>query len=235
MNTESSTEATAISVLTQQALTPWSVTAGTIYTALSNRGGIEAIDTEKFLSHPCCAKGTVTVANAASFVAYVNRHVLPGTEVYAHTSTSKVVAIINGHGGSGSKAGWSDHRLELILEHTKPWLEWHTIDGIWLKQIEFAEFIEARTLDVIEPGHARLIEIATTFEAKKNADFTSAVRLDSGAVQFGYNEIVAAKVGQKAASKFRSEYSLRYVPASVARYARYGHNSDIVYLAMVHA
>src|SRR6218665_2638733 len=137
MNTESSTEATAISVLTQQALTPWSVTAGTIYTALSNRGGIEAIDTEKFLSHPCCAKGTVTVANAVSFVPYVNLHVLPRTEVYAHTSTLKVVTIINGHGGSGSKAGWSDHLLEIILVLTNPWLEWDTIDGIWLKQIEF--------------------------------------------------------------------------------------------------
>jgi|SRR6218665_257164 len=212
MNTESSPETTAIAVLAQQALTPQPVTVGTVYTALSDRGGIEIIDTEKFLPHPCRVKGTFTVTDAASFVAYVNRHVLPGTEVYAHTSTSKVVAVINGHEGSGSKAGWSDHRLELILEHSKPWLEWLTTDGTWLNQIEFAEFIEDRALDVIEPDHARLIEIATTFEAKKNADFTSAVRLNSGAVQFGYSETVAAKVGQKGSIEIPKRIQLAIRP-----------------------
>ncbi|MFF1876041.1 DUF2303 family protein, partial [Kitasatospora herbaricolor] len=69
-----------------------------------------------------------------------------------------------------------------------------------------------RALDVVEPDHATLIEIATTFEAKQKADFGSAVRTDSGAVQFAYTETVAAKAGQKGTLEIPKQLRLALRP-----------------------
>lgn len=199
---ETASEAATIAALAVTGIEPRELDAGTIYAVADGRDGVKVIDTDDFADAPRHAKANRTITDAASFVAYVNRHRTPGTEVYAHTSASSVIAVIDSHEGSDAPAGWEKHKLTLALEKTKAWEAWMASDlgqnsRSWFTQQEFAEFIEDRALDVIEPDHATLIEIATTFEAKSKADFGSAVRLDSGAIQFEYTETVAAKAGQK--------------------------------------
>src|SRR5690606_15598320 len=82
----------------------------------------------------------------------------------------------------------------------------------WMDQQQFAEFIEDRALDVLEPDHARLIELATKFEATTKVEFGSAVRLDTGEVQFQYTETVGAKKGAKDQIEFPKELKLGLRP-----------------------
>lgn len=212
------TEAEAIARIAQQAEGAAELEAGMVYALLDGNGGIRIADTDSYAETPRRASGKRVVLDAASFVAYVNRHVTAGTEVYADTPNSTVRAVIDSHeGGAAGEPGWQGHKLDLSLEHTKAWNAWVGHDlgqnsRAWFGQQEFAEFIEDRALDVVEPDHGALVDIATTFEAKQKADFASAVRTDSGAVQFAYTETVAAKAGQKGTLEIPKVFRLALRP-----------------------
>lgn len=179
------------------------IATGEVYLVRDEEGGLSLIDSDLYAPKPRHAVASRVVTDAESFVKYVNRHVGPGTEVFAHTSSSSVVAIIDSHEASdGFGPGWQKHKLTLTLEHTKAWLAWAEKDlGTnprgWMDQQTFAEFIEDRALDVVEPDHARLIELATKFEATTKVEFGSAVRLDNGEVKFEYTETVGPRKGNK--------------------------------------
>lgn len=212
-----STEAATVADLAQQAIAPERVDPGEVYTVAAGDGSVRIVDTDAYAETPRHASASRTVTDAPSFVAYVNRHRRPGTEVYAHTLSSAVVAIIDSHEGTDQANGWQKHRLTLGLEHTKAWLAWTALDlgqnpKAWLDQQQFAEFIEERALDVVEPDHARLIELATKFEATTKVEFGSAVRLDNGEVKFEYSETVGPRKGNKGAIDLPKELKLGLRP-----------------------
>ncbi|MDQ0894457.1 DUF2303 family protein [Agromyces ramosus] len=211
------TEAGVVADLAQQAIAPSGLDLGEVYALPDGHGGVRIADTDQYAETPRRPQGKRVVLDAASFVAYVNRHVTAGTEVYADTPNSTVRAVIDSHEGGAGEPGWQSHKLDLSLEHTKAWRAWVEHDlgqnpRGWFGQQEFAEFIEDRALDVVEPDHGALIDIATTFEAKQKADFASAVRTDSGAVQFAYTETVAAKAGQKGTLEIPKVFRLALRP-----------------------
>lgn len=203
--------------LAQAAAEPTEIEPGKIYTIAQRGGGTKVIDTDEFAAHPRRTAGMRRVTNAESFVRYIERHGLPSTEVYAHLSSSSVVGIIDSHEGSEKPAGREKHRVVLDLEHSKEWIAWNALDlgqnpGGWMSQVDFAEFIEARALDVHDPDHATLIEIATTFEAKRSAEFSSSTRLDNGDIKFDFTEQTAAKAGQKGSLEIPKSLKLALRP-----------------------
>ncbi|MFJ3393923.1 DUF2303 family protein [Leifsonia aquatica] len=211
------TEASAVANIAVQGVEPKAVEVGRAYAVPDGRGGVKIIDTDAYAEAPRHTEADRRVNDAASFVAYIDRHGTPATEVYAHQLSSSVVAIIDSHLGAYQDGGRQKHTLTLVLEHTKAWAAWAERDlGTnprgWFDQQEFAEFIEDRALDVREPDHARLIEAATKFEAVKNVDFGQATRLDNGEVQFQYTETVGAKKGTKDALEFPKELKLALRP-----------------------
>lgn len=173
---------------------------GTVYAIPDGPGKYRITDTDTYAAHPRHRSAARRLGTAASFVDYVNRHRQEGTEVYAHAATSTLIAILDSHAApltESGEAGWQKHTAELLLETTPSWKAWESHDGGWMSQEEFAEFVEERALDIRDPDHATLADIATTFEATKSADFASGTRLQSGAVRFEYVETVAARSGQK--------------------------------------
>lgn len=173
------------------------VDAGEVYLVRDGEGGIRAIDTDEYGATPRHVKASRVVTDAASFANYVNRHKTDGTEVYAHTNTSTVVAVIDSHEGTGAEPGWQKHQLTLALEKSKSWLAWEAVDGKLLDQATFADFLDDRWSDVRDPDPAVMIDLATTFQAKTKVDFDSGVRMDSGEVKLTYAETVTARAGQK--------------------------------------
>lgn len=217
VSTNADTEASAIANIAVQGVEPHPVEPSDLYAVPDGKGGVKVIDTDAYGESPRRAHAKRTVTDAESFVRYLTRHSTPGTEVYADTAASKVVAVIDSNEGTGAPAGWQAHRLDLSLEHTKAWKAWSANDlGLnpsgWFDQQDFAEFIEDRALDVQDPDHATLIELATKFEATKSVEFGSAIRLDTGEVQFQYTETVGAAKGAKNAIEFPKELKLAIRP-----------------------
>lgn len=196
---DTKTEAAVVAELADQAAENQrvAVSVGEVYLVRGDEGQLRVVDTDDYAQHPRHKEAKRSVTDAASFVAYVNRHADDHTEVYAHTNTSKVIAVIDSHDESTGDPGWQKHRVSLDLEHSKQWLAWKNADGKLLAQDEFADFIDDQWNDVIDPEPARMIDIARTFQAHTKVNFESVIRDTSGDVKLSYIEDTAAKAGQK--------------------------------------
>lgn len=139
-------------------------------------------------------KGSVALTIPASLTQYVNRHKVPGTEMFADWRQRKVVAVLNDHDTDGP--GWGDHRAVLTLVPTPEWMRWTAHDNKYLSQVEFAEHIIDTTADVVDPSAADLLEMAETFEATKQVNFRSGSRLKDGQRQLNYVETIEAQAGR---------------------------------------
>lgn len=187
------TEAETVASITAQAIAPFPIEPGTVYTIATEDGGVRIVDTDSYAAVPRQTTGQRKVSDAQSFVAYLEKHGLPQTEVYADTENSKIVAIVDSHRGAGAEPGWQAHRLTLELQHTKSWLAWTKHDGTWFGQTDFAEFIEQRATDVIEPAAGDLMSLAQNFYMTKGVEYESASRLSDGQTTLVYKEKVATR------------------------------------------
>ncbi|MGN8024724.1 DUF2303 family protein [Microbacterium sp. 22242] len=196
---DTKTEAAVVAELADQAAENQrvSIAVGEVYLVRGAEGELRVVDTDAYAEHPRHKEAKRSVTDAKSFVEYVNRHGGPGSEVYAHTNTSKVVAVLDSHEGAERDPGWQKHRISLDLEHSKQWIAWKAADGKLFPQDEFADFIDDQWNDVIDPEPARMIDIARTFQAHTNVNFESAIREQSGDVNLSYIEDTKAKAGQK--------------------------------------
>lgn len=151
--------------------------------------------------HPRRKTGTVHVQDAASFVAYLEKHRLPCTEVYADLARESLVGVINAHEESTpdeaaeNNAGRGDHRVSLELLPTEEWKVWTANDKKPLDQQRFAEHLEDNAADVVDPDSATMLEIASSLVATTGVDFKGAIRLDSGQVKVRYEETTSARAG----------------------------------------
>lgn len=186
-------------------------------------GQLQVVDLEqhadRYRDRPRRKTGTYTVHDAPSFVAYLNKHALPETEVWADTTRAGLVAVINAHEGcnapvgeNGPEAGWGDHRLNLNLKPTDAWTAWTQHDGKLLDQNTFAEHIETRVIDIVRPTGADMLELAQTFQATIGVSFESSKLLSSGQRQLEYRESVDAKAGRRGQLEIPKDFEIGLSP-----------------------
>lgn len=141
---------------------------------------------EDFLPKPLRKKVSLRMRDEKSFVAYFNLHKTEASQIYGQVDPPKLVGVLDDNGATEN--GWREHTVAYDCPLSRQWKAWLDKDGKPQTQGEFANFIERNLLDIIEPSCAEMLEISRSFEAKKKVDFKSAVRLDNGQVQFGYEE-----------------------------------------------
>jgi uncharacterized protein YfdQ (DUF2303 family) len=157
---------------------------------------VQVVSLEPWRQHPARLKGTVHFDQPASLEAYVNEFKETGTtRLYASIVAGQVVALFNDD--EPTEAQWRDHRAELALVRTPEWCRWREQDGRMDTQVAFAEFLELNMRNVVDPDAATLIEIARSFTASSEVAFRSAHDLQSGEIQFAYDEQVTATAGDK--------------------------------------
>lgn len=196
LDTRGVSDSAVVAELAEAATEPAALEPGTVYAVSKGHGNIEILSTDAYAERPRRAESVRTVHDAASFNGYFIRHKKDESEVWADTVNSTVVGIIDAH-GPASGPGWEKHRVNLVLEKTKPWLAWTQHDGHWFDQLDFAEFIDQRAIDVVSPGHLELVEMAQHFQAHRNVEFKSSERAADGQIQLNYEETVEARAGQR--------------------------------------
>lgn len=179
-------------------------------------GHVEKIDLRAELApydeRPARKRGTFAVHDADSFVAYLSKHALPNTEVWADATAAKVVGVVNAHSGGKDVAGWGDHRVTFAAAETDAWRAWAARDGQLLSQSDFAELIEERSVDIIRPSAADMLELAQTFEATIGVRFESSKLLSSGERVLEYREQVDAKAGRAGKLEIPKDFELALIP-----------------------
>jgi uncharacterized protein YfdQ (DUF2303 family) len=170
-------------------------------------------DLERLQEHPNRQTGRVALTDADSFVSYVNRYRDEnGTTIWSNVDNGTVTAVLNDHEQVADTAGWADHRATLQLKLTDDWKFWAQHDGKLLNQTAFAEHLEEGALNIKTPSAADMLEIASTFQAKRGVAFKSSTRLQSGEVGLQYEETIAAKVGAKGTIEVPESFTLALQP-----------------------
>ena len=173
---------------------------------------------EKLAPHPRRKVGTVHVQDAESFIGYLAKHGLPESEVFADLARMALVGVVNAHQeavydeAQPNKAGHGDHRVALELVNTDAWNAWTGNDKKAMTQQAFAEFIEDRANDVVDPDAATMLEIAQSLIATTGVDFKSAHRLSDGQVKFQYEETTTARAGQQGDIEIPGSFAIAISP-----------------------
>lgn len=155
---------------------------------------VELLDIEKHLPTPRRVRQQVRLDTPKSFAEYVNAFQVDGqTRIFADVEKRLVVARIDWHepsdaSGEDATPSWATHSATMTAAYSDPFGAWLEIDGRWLAQREFAEFLEDRAGDAVAPDPADLMEVASRFEAVRKAEFTSVVNVHTNERQFKYQE-----------------------------------------------
>lgn len=206
--TETITTATAevVERLTREAVEPHQVEPG-LYLAPDGSRVIDVRDQiQRTKDHPRRKTGAVTLTQHDSFTAYLAKHALPETELWADIDKDRVVAVINAHGGSADhtirdegRAGWGDHRATLQLVTTQDWRDWTDKSGVLMSQVDFAEFVEQHLPNFVRPAAADMLELAQTIKGHTKVSFESSKRVKSGETAIEWREETTAAAGKKGA------------------------------------
>lgn len=190
---------------------PAELTPGKFY-VFNTPSGIADVDLTgpEHTGIPPRKKGTTTVRDSASFLAYWGKHADDDSEVYADAERLTVTAVLDAHTAGAPR--WSGHRLTLALRQTEAWQQWIRNDGQLLGQEAFAEFLEDHLPELLEPSAAEMLEIAQSFQAASKVDFQSATRLSSGQRQFQYVETQSTKAGQRGELNVPETFTVGLVP-----------------------
>lgn len=194
-----STEADAIINAARMGAEPSILDLGEYHIVPTANGDVRVFDLtgDEYRAQPRRKAGTVTVCDVPSFLAVYGKHASSDAEVFADRSRGTVTAILDAHTGYGGAPQWQGHRVVLQLKHTDAFNAWAAVNGKLMAQNAFAEFIEDRRADIIEPTAADVLELAQTFQATTKVDFKSSTILKSGQRQLSYVESIAASAGQR--------------------------------------
>lgn len=141
------------------------------------------LDLEGFKANPRRKKGTITVFDPASFIAYFNFHKAPESVIFA--DGDNIVGILNHHGEQD--AGWGDHRVTLQLKLHSEWQAWiHLAGQGYMEQEDFANHLDLYQNNIASPSAGEVLDIAKALQITANASFEKMIRNGDGTVQFHY-------------------------------------------------
>lgn len=149
---------------------------------------------------PARKRGTVTLHQLDSLLAFVNTHKEAGTQIIvdADYAANRVnfKAVINGH--TGSEPGFSDYFALYSPVKTVDWSNWLGSNGKKMNQEDFARFLQDNIASIAEqnpadehrayPAAAALLEFASNLEMTSTVKFRSGTKVQNGQVQFEYIE-----------------------------------------------
>lgn len=181
-------------------------------------GSVEVIDLEavredqEFKHRPRRKIGTYTVHDSDSFVAYLAKHADQDSEVWADAVASKITGVLDAHCVGDLLPRHEQHRVEYAVLYTDAWKAWKALDGKYLDQSAFAEHIEDRSIDIVRPAAADMLELAQSFRATSDVTFKSSKRLSSGERQLEYREQIDAGAGRDGLMEIPETFDLALTP-----------------------
>ena len=145
---------------------------------------------EEYLPRPLRIEQSVDLHDADSFIGYVNEFGKEGVSlIFFDGESEQFVAILDYH-EKPETPNWCDHVATFKVQRSVEFKTWMDFNRKQMAQVDFARFLEENLPDIVEPQSASLLDVALTFEAKKAVEFSSGVRLQTGQIQFTYDEVV---------------------------------------------
>lgn len=151
-------------------------------------------DLEQFRAHPSRIEESANFTELQSFIAYVNQFKTESSAIFGKRNSDnsvKVTAILDYHAKDAPK--WGSHVATMNFTLSDEFNLWKKVSDTFIKQSDFADFLEANLHHIVEPDAATMLEIATYLEGTRNRKFRSGKRLDNGAITFELDEEIEIK------------------------------------------
>lgn len=185
-----------------------------VIVTIDERGTPKLVSTRELLApydtKPERRRGTAILEDLDSFVAHTNRFKGPTSALFASLGDGapRLTAVLDYHqpgDDTFSGARFGQHRGLYKFPLSEEWRAWMAVAGKALTQQAFAEFLETRVIDVIDPKRAgesiadlaadlgislttpsRLLELSKGLQVRVNSKVAQAVSLSNGETQFSY-------------------------------------------------
>lgn len=186
------TEAGTVSVLAALGFAPKAVNSGAPFIVAPIGAKVRSL--EWSLPSPARQRGTTTISDADSFIAYLGERSIKTGELVPiywdyDTTGARFHAVLNDD-------TWRDWRVHYCPRFAPQWVRWIQSNRKAMVQADFAAFVEDNAPDIIEPESAAMIEVSRTIEAKKRVNFSSGIRLSNGQNEITYEETIDGTAGK---------------------------------------
>lgn len=163
-------------------------------------------DLEKFLPNPLRTKRAIKLIALLSFISYVNRFKVDGTEIHIRTGGGAIALI---DAPTPEEPHWAEHSAEFIVTYSDRWKTWDGKNKQNMTQRQFAEFVEDNTVDFVSPSGGDMLDIAKTLHAEQSSNFKSGIRLENGDVSLAYEKTTIGKAGQRGDLEIPSVFQIQ--------------------------
>ena len=150
---------------------------------------------ESLLSIPTRKIGLIVTTTSDSFIEYLQKHAKREVStIYADADSEqgkcKLLAVIDDHGKN--HPDWRGHLCVFEPKLSVEWKRWNVSNKKAMDQAAFASFLEDNLPDIASvpgfPTGTEVLQMALGFEANADKKFRSKINLQSGGVQFEYDE-----------------------------------------------
>lgn len=111
---------------------------------------LEALDDRR--PGPRTRSGRRVYTEVDSFIGAVRRWATPTAVIYAQTAGFSFEAVLDDHPAGASGTAWCADRADYACPRSNEWKIWTEQDGKGMTQLAFAEFVESRLEDMIDPA-----------------------------------------------------------------------------------
>lgn len=192
---------------------------------------------------PPYIKQRVIVDDADSLISYANRFSDDRSVVIADLDALTISAVLDWHSQNqvpediqlSLEAQPCQHLAALKLRNSEEFARWAAMEGKLHSQMEFAEFLDENSSDIVDPDPAVMIEIARDLEATQGVAFKSGTRLQTGERSFRYETETHVKGDLVVPQRFRLALPLFFgeEPTEIEASFRFRPNPDGLKLGFV--
>lgn len=218
-------EATAVAELVQKYYEPKVIEIATPEDGkspillLPSGNGIQAVDVKKFLdpwrTEPERRKGTATFEELDSFIAHAIRFKDADSMLFARRAPPTLTSVIDYHkAGAAGAPRFGNHRGTYDFPLSDEWKAWLEKNGEQMGQQDFAEFIEDRIPDIVDPKNggtlaaalaevaelayaspSRMLSLSRGITVRQGVRVKNVTNLSTGEVQINYETQNADETG----------------------------------------
>ena len=181
----------------------------------------------------------LVVDDADSLTAYANRFSDERSVIIADLESLTILAVLDWHSSnrdvSAFASGPCSHRAALKLRSSEEFTRWAAMENNLHGQMEFAEFLDENSTDIVDPDPAVMIEIARDLEATQGVAFKAGTRLQTGERSFRYETETHVKGDLVVPQRFRLAIPLFFgeEPTEIEASFRFRPNPDGLKLGFV--
>ena len=150
---------------------------------------------EKLMLAPSRTEQHVVCDTATSFLDYFNHFANDNSAIFCDLAAETFTGVIDYH--AVKNAAWKGHTVTFKCRRTDEASAWINHSGKKMEQQDFAYFIEANALEVVNPPAAEMLQIATYLKAEKKVNFISGTVLANGQQSLTYMEEINGSAGEK--------------------------------------